>query len=62
MNFKELKAKTPADLLAYAEELNIENPSTLRKQDIFFAILNPINCSCAPQMIIEHLKNHPVTF
>ena len=39
MNFKELKAKSPADLLAYAEELEIENPSTLRKQDIFFAIL-----------------------
>jgi len=39
MNFKELKAKSPADLLAYAEELKIENPSTLRKQDIFFAIL-----------------------
>jgi transcription termination factor Rho len=39
MNFKELKAKSPADLLAYAEELKIENASTLRKQDIFFAIL-----------------------
>ncbi len=39
MNFKELKAKSPADLLAYAEELEIENASTLRKQDIFFAIL-----------------------
>ena len=43
MNFKELKAKSSVDLLAYAEELKIENPSTLRKQDIFFAILkNPI--------------------
>ena len=39
MNFKELKAKSSVDLLAYAEELKIENPSTLRKQDIFFAIL-----------------------
>jgi len=39
MNFKELKAKSPADLLAYAEELEIENASTLRKQDMFFAIL-----------------------
>jgi transcription termination factor Rho len=39
MNFKELKAKSPADLLAYAEKLEIENASTLRKQDIFFAIL-----------------------
>ncbi len=39
MNLKELKQKTPADLLAYAEELEIENASSLRKQDIMFAIL-----------------------
>ncbi|HER26801.1 MAG TPA: transcription termination factor Rho, partial [Rhodospirillales bacterium] len=39
MNLKELKAKAPADLLAYAEELEIENASTLRKQDMLFAIL-----------------------
>ena len=39
MNLKELKAKSPADLLAYAEELEIENASNLRKQDMLFAIL-----------------------
>jgi len=39
MNLEELKAKTPADLLAFAEELQIENASTLRKQDMMFAIL-----------------------
>ena len=39
MNLKELKAKAPADLLAYAEELEIENASSLRKQDMMFAIL-----------------------
>ena len=39
MNLQELKAKSPADLLAYAEELQIENASTLRKQDMMFAIL-----------------------
>ncbi len=39
MNLKELKSKSPADLLAYAEELEIENASTLRKQDMLFAIL-----------------------
>ncbi|HJN26152.1 MAG TPA: transcription termination factor Rho, partial [Rhodospirillales bacterium] len=38
-NLKELKSKSPADLLAYAEELEIENASTLRKQDMLFAIL-----------------------
>ncbi len=39
MNLKELKRKSPADLLAYAEELEIENASSLRKQDMMFAIL-----------------------
>ena len=39
MNLQELKTKTPADLLAFAEELEIENASTLRKQDMMFAIL-----------------------
>jgi len=39
MNLKDLKAKTPPELLSYAEELGIENASTLRKQDIMFAIL-----------------------
>ncbi len=39
MNLQELKAKTPADLLAFAEELQIDNASTLRKQDMMFAIL-----------------------
>ncbi len=39
MNLQELKRKNPADLLAFAEELQIENASSLRKQDIIFAIL-----------------------
>jgi len=42
MNLKELKQKTPADLLTYAEELEIENASTMRKQDIMFAILKQL--------------------
>ncbi|HEX9702418.1 MAG TPA: Rho termination factor N-terminal domain-containing protein, partial [Rhodospirillales bacterium] len=42
MNLKELKAKAPADLLAYAEELKIENASSLRKQDMMFAILKQL--------------------
>jgi len=42
MNLKELKSKSPADLLAYAEELQIENASTLRKQDMMFAILKQL--------------------
>jgi len=42
MNLQELKQKTPIDLLAYAEELEIENASTLRKQDMMFAILKQL--------------------
>ena len=39
MHLVELKAKTPADLLSFAESLQIENASSLRKQDMLFAIL-----------------------
>ena len=39
MNLKELKDKSPVDLLQFAEELEVENASTLRKQDMLFAIL-----------------------
>lgn len=39
MNLLELKKKSPADILILAEELEIENASTLRKQDMMFAVL-----------------------
>ncbi len=39
MNLQELKRKSPADLLAFAEEHEIENASALRKQDLMFGIL-----------------------
>ena len=39
MHLQDLKNKSPSDLLKYAEELEIENASTLRKQDILFTIL-----------------------
>ena len=39
MHLQDLKNNSPADLLKYAEELEIENASTLRKQDILFTIL-----------------------
>ena len=39
MHFRELKRKTPAQLVEMAEELGVEGASTLRKQDIMFAIL-----------------------
>ena len=37
-----LKNKTPAELLAYAEELEVENASTLRTQDMMFGILKQL--------------------
>ncbi|MBF0877039.1 transcription termination factor Rho [Gluconobacter cerevisiae] len=42
MHLAELKKKSPADLLDYAEELEIENVSSMRKQDIMFAILKTL--------------------
>jgi len=39
MHLQELKRKTPAELLAFAEEYGIENASNLRRQDLMFAIL-----------------------
>jgi transcription termination factor Rho len=42
MNLQELKRKSPAELLAFAEELQIENASSLRKQDMMFAVLKQL--------------------
>ncbi|MBP5858158.1 transcription termination factor Rho [Marivibrio halodurans] len=42
MHLKDLKLKTPQDLLAYAEELEIENASALRKQELMFACLKQL--------------------
>ncbi len=39
MHLADLKKKTPAELLALAEENGVENASALRKQDQMFAIL-----------------------
>ena len=42
MSLEELKEKTPAALLEFAEELEVENASTMRKQDMLFAILKEL--------------------
>ncbi len=42
MNLADLKAKSPADLLEIAEDLQVENASSLRKQDMMFAILKAL--------------------
>ena len=42
MNLQELKKKSPSELITQAEKLEVENPSTLRKQEILFAILKKL--------------------
>ncbi|WP_068085307.1 transcription termination factor Rho [Polycladidibacter stylochi] len=39
MKLSALKSKTPTELLAFAEEHEVENASTMRKQELMFAIL-----------------------
>ena len=42
MALQELKDKSPADLLSFAETLEIENANSMRKQDMMFAILKTL--------------------
>jgi len=42
MKLQELKNKSPTDLIAFAESLEVENASVLRKQELMFAILKKL--------------------
>src|SRR5579872_7328577 len=42
MKLQDLKSKTPTELLAFAEEHQVENASTMRKQELMFAILKQL--------------------
>jgi transcription termination factor Rho len=42
MQLQELKSRSPAELLAFAEELDVENCGSMRKQDMMFAILKKL--------------------
>jgi transcription termination factor Rho len=42
MKLQDLKKKTPTELLAVAEDLEVENASTMRKQELLFAILKQL--------------------
>ncbi len=48
MHLQDLKTKSPQDLLAYAEDLDIENASQLRKQDMMLAILKELTQQDVP--------------
>ncbi|HVV65380.1 MAG TPA: transcription termination factor Rho [Rhizomicrobium sp.] len=60
MKLQDLKAKSPTDLLAFAEELEIENASSMRKQDMLFAILKELaerNVEIMGQGVVETLQD-----
>ena len=42
MKLQELKAKSPTELLSFAEEVEVENASAMRKQELMFAILKQL--------------------
>ena len=42
IKLQDLKSKTPAELVAFAEENGVENASTMRKQELMFAILKQL--------------------
>ena len=42
MKLQDLKSKTPAELTSFAEEHQVENASTMRKQELMFAILKQL--------------------
>ncbi len=42
IKLQDLKVKSPTDLLVIAEDLEVENASTLRKQELMFAILKSL--------------------
>jgi len=42
MKLQDLKTKKPNELLEFAEELEVENASSMRKQDMMFAILKEL--------------------
>jgi transcription termination factor Rho len=60
MKLQDLKNKKPADLLSFAEDLEIENASSMRKQDMLFAILKELaerNVEILGQGVVETLQD-----
>ncbi len=60
MKLQDLKTKSPTDLLSFAEELEIENASSMRKQDMMFAILKELaerNVEITGMGVVETLQD-----
>src|SRR5437588_340771 len=43
LKLQDLKSKTPGELVSFAEELEVENASTMRKQELMFGILKQLS-------------------
>ncbi len=60
LKLRELKEKSPAQLLAFAEDIEVEVPSTLRKQELLFAILKRLaedNVEIIGEGVVEVLSD-----
>ncbi len=60
MKLQDLKSKSPTDLTAFAEDLEIENASSMRKQDMLFAILKELaerNVEITGTGVVETLQD-----
>ncbi len=60
LSLSDLKAKTPADLLTMAEELEIENASSMRKGEMMFSILKEMaeeGCEISGDGVLEVLQD-----
>src|SRR5215813_8722118 len=60
MKLQDLKSKSPTDLTAFAEDLEIENASSMRKQDMMFAILKELaerNVEIIGDGVVETLQD-----
>lgn len=60
MKLSDLKSKKPVDLLTFAETLEVENASTMRKQELLFAILKQLadqDVSITGEGVVEVLQD-----
>ena len=60
LKLQDLKVKSPTDLLAFAEQLDVENASSMRKQDMMFAILKELadqECEITGEGVLEVLQD-----
>jgi transcription termination factor Rho len=62
MNIQELKKTSSEELIAKAEKLEIENPSTLRKQEILFAILKNLQTIKKKLLQVEFWRFYKMAF